>query len=340
VTKNNGIVATFPRSENITISENIVSGMTTWEGIDTHGGRAIRFVNNTITDCMIGIAVTRYDDGTTFLGPENCVVEGNTIRRESLAATAIRNAVQVVGPTSSEANWSTGNIVAGNSISGYGQSDAAFGSPSGAAIYCQAYRDVAIVNNVIVDSGVHAIVLDYMGGGLNIKSNTIRDLTGSSGSAFYFEHDGGMVPSGQVAENVIDVDGFTAFYLVNSMSGVDLINNDIVAADTHYDQTGGTVPLQYAGNCRGVAAGIEVWDPASIADGASASQAFTGIPGVSAISTITIAVNRDLQGMTIQALSAATDTNVGQFTVFLYNSTGGAINLLSLNIRYEVSQYR
>jgi len=61
ITRSSGTLDKNPRSANLSIDNNTVSNVTTWEGIDTHAGENIAFTNNRVLHCRTGIAVVDRD---------------------------------------------------------------------------------------------------------------------------------------------------------------------------------------------------------------------------------------------------------------------------------------
>lgn len=68
------------RAENIVIDSNIIDGVLNWEGIDTHGGKNIQVVNNTIKNCRTPIAITT-GNVNRVTPPEQCIVANNYVER-------------------------------------------------------------------------------------------------------------------------------------------------------------------------------------------------------------------------------------------------------------------
>lgn len=336
VSNNSGAVATYPISKRITVSQNIVKNCTTWEALDTHGGQQISFVNNQVYDCRHGIVVTRRADGTTDIGPKDCVVSGNTILNENVATADSGPGIFLVGNSS---NFGDNNVVIGNTIKGHGDSNAAITASFTPAILVERVNNSRIVNNVIKDAGKVGISGNIIGDNVVIDGNTITDITGTSGAAFWLKA-GGSPATGSVSYNTIDVNGQTAFYIEDDSINMDMIGNKIIDATTQYDQNGGTLALQYNnGRVLPVANGQATWDPASIAAGASSSTTISGIPGCSSESTAYVSVNRDLQGLVLSFKTGDTDKNTGTLTVYLYNNTSGAIDLASLTLNYIVNKH-
>ena len=74
------------RSRDIEVSHNIVRDIPTWEGLDTHGGINISFLNNIVTGCRNGIVLTQ-GAITRAYPPEGCIVMGNTIDGQGVSST-------------------------------------------------------------------------------------------------------------------------------------------------------------------------------------------------------------------------------------------------------------
>ncbi|MBD8726360.1 right-handed parallel beta-helix repeat-containing protein [Frigoribacterium sp. CFBP 13707] len=111
-----------PRSERITVADNVVSDVPLWEGIDTHGGREVTIVGNRLTGCAVGIAVVpcKSPDGATTYAPLDCVVASNTVDAGTLAVP--RNGIVFKGAgfgSGTAVEEGTGAIL-DNTVTGYG----------------------------------------------------------------------------------------------------------------------------------------------------------------------------------------------------------------------------
>lgn len=68
-----------PPSQDGLVIGNLVKNNPVWEGLDTHSGRNIAFVGNTVIDCFMGIIAG--DSGTDYgMAPQNIVISGNTLK--------------------------------------------------------------------------------------------------------------------------------------------------------------------------------------------------------------------------------------------------------------------
>ena len=68
------------RAEDVLIEGNFVSDIQNWEGIDTHGGKNISVIGNTVRNTRTPIAITTGNTGRR-LAPEYCTVMGNYVER-------------------------------------------------------------------------------------------------------------------------------------------------------------------------------------------------------------------------------------------------------------------
>lgn len=83
VTNNSG----SPVSSNCTISFNTVDNIPCWEGIETHGGAGIKFLDNTITRCNRPIRLTN----SGGVRPQNCEISRNAISQPTKRPDVINN---------------------------------------------------------------------------------------------------------------------------------------------------------------------------------------------------------------------------------------------------------
>lgn len=71
-------------SQNTLISNNSISNVPKWEGIDTHGGKNISFINNTITGAKTGIEIVPLLSDYVTISSQNILVTGNIIKGNPL----------------------------------------------------------------------------------------------------------------------------------------------------------------------------------------------------------------------------------------------------------------
>jgi hypothetical protein len=131
----------FTICENITVSYNIVKNISIWEGIDTHGGKNLNIVGNTISNCANGIAIVRSlesSGGAQTIATENVIIAENIISDCNRAAITFGQAA----PRHFNA------IVSNNSISDSGPvTNEEFG-----ALRLNSITNLCVENNTLVNS--------------------------------------------------------------------------------------------------------------------------------------------------------------------------------------------
>lgn len=162
----------FPRSARITVSDNWVSRVPAWEGIDTHGGEQIAILRNRVEDCRVGIALVPSKDeddaSKTKYAPLSCSVIGNTVTR-SFRGPGPGIVVRGAGETiDSPAERATG-VLLGNAVSGYGDAD------RDAPVLVYLTRDLVIAENDLVGFG-RAISAYHSNADLTIFRNSVVDV--------------------------------------------------------------------------------------------------------------------------------------------------------------------
>lgn len=332
LSKNNGSVAVYPTTKNVTVISNIVKNCTKWEGFDSHAGAGIKFIGNTSIDNMYGIVLTRYSSGGLDIGPINCVIQGNVITNNTIAQSAVRNGIQLVGAL---LDYGSNNIVNGNTIYNYGSNAS---DETSASIYVLAQVNCIVSENIITNTGANGIRLDYIGNNVNVTNNNLYYSALATCVGLYLRGHGGAA-TGRIAGNIM-YNIAKGVYWYDNVS-MQFENNQFISVPTIYDQNGGTFACEYAvSRMINLYSGTDTsWNPSSIANGASESHTISNVPGCSSLATATVGLNRTLQGMTLSVVTGDTDTNKGTITLTLNNNTGGAIDLAALTIRYSISKY-
>lgn len=173
VTKNTGSSAVYPVSRDILIQGNIVRGVLTWEGIDTHGGYRIRVLDNLVEDCREGIQLTRYDTTAgSEAGVTESIVANNVIRRLDSSAIAdadVRRGI-FIGGDSASGTYAENNTITGNTIERMGN-----------GIEIQFNRNTTIVGNVITGSESKSILIQSSDS--TCVGNSVRDQQGTASVA-------------------------------------------------------------------------------------------------------------------------------------------------------------
>jgi nitrous oxidase accessory protein NosD len=166
---------TVPRSSDITISNNVVRQVQSWEGIDTHAGQRITITGNTIYDCYIGIAVSAQNNGSAVLtfAPLDVNIIGNVIdsgQTDGSYSMGISFTGAWAGSTDPPVQYGTGSIV-GNTVRGHGLEAQA----KGFAIFLYATDGLTFEGNSIIEAGCNAIHLRGRNRNFSLTGNTIID---------------------------------------------------------------------------------------------------------------------------------------------------------------------
>lgn len=180
-TKNNGTEATYPVCSNIKVTDNIVDGVITWNGIDAHGGSGIKIVDNHVLNCLRPIHCGSYI-GTPGdeSAPTNCKVDGNTITNDgTVASTDAKQGIIVLGDSASTTP-AVGCSVDGNIVVGYGDSDGSVGAVG--AIEIQYTDGCSARHNTIRNSGRHALLVSGSTGHM-VADNIIDTVSGTAAIA-------------------------------------------------------------------------------------------------------------------------------------------------------------
>lgn len=161
LTRYTGSLTEDPRCEFTTAANNHIED-NDWEGLDTHAGRYLKFIGNTVVNTKICIANTH--DGTN--GAIGTSIIGNTCFGDYRGY-----AINAVGLSASN-NFDT--IISGNTMFGWG------GSGFLGCIYAAYTVNLQIVGNNMDKCSNWGIYLDLNNNGYNISSNGIKDVGGSS----------------------------------------------------------------------------------------------------------------------------------------------------------------
>jgi hypothetical protein len=175
LTRNNSnSLTTEPRSSDVSVVGNVVSGVTNWEGIDTHGGERIAIQGNAVHNCRLGIAVVPADNASNVetFAPRDITVIGNTV------ASGVTNGSRsygivftgAQGPVGSPVDLASGAIV-GNTVRGYGDEDV----DTVGAITVFVTRGVSVNANVVIEASPHGVILYFDNYGFSCEGNIFVD---------------------------------------------------------------------------------------------------------------------------------------------------------------------
>ncbi|WP_423919973.1 hypothetical protein ACPEEZ_13330 [Frigoribacterium sp. 2-23] len=171
-------LATTPRSARVRVTGNTITGVTKWEGIDTHAGEGIVIDRNVVRQCHVGIAVvpakappetTTADASaeTYVFAPLDCVVSNNVVSYTGDGLRASGILVKGAGDTvGSDAERATGRVV-GNTVVGMG------GGEIDAAVTVYLTRGLEVSGNTLDDSRARAITVYHSNDALTVADNTV-----------------------------------------------------------------------------------------------------------------------------------------------------------------------
>lgn len=141
------------RSARFTVEGNVVTGVRSWEGIDTHAGDRIVVRDNVVRDCRVGISIVpcRGEGDQSYRhAPTAFVVAGNTVERIALATPGAGIVVKGAGSTVGDAAERATGFVTDNVVRRHGG-----GTEAGVLLYLT--RNVVVSGSVLdrcVDRGI------------------------------------------------------------------------------------------------------------------------------------------------------------------------------------------
>lgn len=211
-----------PRSTDIVVSENTVTDVATWEGLDTHGGTNITFYKNTVTNCSRGIVATIVPD--TY-APLNCRIEENTI------TTNVNYAPYGIVIRGLDNSLATGRIY-NNTVDGHGYAD----SSTIGAITSYLTQGIEIEDNIIKNSKRTAVCMYYGNSGFLIDGNQFHNtIHGSAPVSIRITYVQGYPNNGGISNNIFTNDP-CAWSISNGNSSYNYVttaNNIDIASPTY-----------------------------------------------------------------------------------------------------------
>lgn len=234
LTKSDGTTVIYPRSSDIIVSDNIIDGVEDWEGLDTHGGRRIIFVNNIVRNCKIGIACVNGKDaaGDSAQAPLEVSVIGNIIESGVTDGSAYYGISLVGAYNAGLVEAATGQIK-DNIIKGHGRE----ATTNDAAILLYYTSGVKVSGNLIREPAQHGIHFYQYNDMFSCVGNTIVDGW-SNTAATRAINVSADYNTGFIGNNVLSVDAKSATYVMTY--GVYIGNdthNDIVIGE-NYSEAG------------------------------------------------------------------------------------------------------
>jgi hypothetical protein len=247
VTRSQGDLATYPRSTDVMVSGNRIDGVTSWEGLDTHGGQRITFSGNTVKNCKTGIAIVGSTDAgaAVSFAPLDISVSDNIV--DSGVTDGSRGiGIAFVGATSgavgTPTELATGTIQ-GNTVRGHGTES---GSTSG-AIVAYVTRGLVISGNVLIEPAPSGVCLQYDNYGFACSNNTVRDAWSNTAGIATVVCVSSNYNSGRI-DSMQAIRGAKSATLVFSQ-GIRLASNDpsVAVSLGRNDVSIATTPLSDAG---------------------------------------------------------------------------------------------
>ena len=244
-TENDSIVD-YPHCENINIHHNIVSDISTWKGIGSHGGINISINNNQIFSCYIGIGVAGSDDSSNHnaFAPTGIKIDNNIIDSQDPNGTA-GYGIFLAGAyyDGNVVDWANG-VVSNNTVIRHGRAD----SVNGCALYFHSFDGVSISNNVIKEPGTNGIYLTTNDKNFSITGNQIIDVWSDSNFAYppcgirtAHQNNTGYIENNSFidGEKTATYLNNTAIYIYNNIGNEIRIGKNHSKFDTYLTDAGG-----------------------------------------------------------------------------------------------------
>ena len=205
-----------PRTSDVVVEGNSVSGVPNWAGIDTHGGQNIVITGNTVSNCRLPITAVSAKNGAGALvyAPLEINISGNNVASAKTDGTA--NSVHIIGNSTQKG---TGTI-RGNIIRGHGLQNAG----GSGAIQIEYTRGVVIDGNVIVEPSPMGIVIITDNEGFVCTGNTIIDPWSNSILSKAIMCTAGN-NTGHISRNVLISTGKASSYPISTGLGVAIANS-------------------------------------------------------------------------------------------------------------------
>ncbi|WP_170952788.1 right-handed parallel beta-helix repeat-containing protein [Bacillus cereus] len=183
--KSDNDIHKYPRSKDCIVKNSVIMDNVFWEGLDTHGGENIQFINNTIKNVKVPIAAVPSEvNGEDKYAPKDIKISNNVIETPSNELSNSVNRGIILSGTmkkssdpDSKKEYATG-VIRNNIISGYGRRDAysqgkllATGS-----IFLQSTKGARVSENEIFQSYYYGILAYYDNKDFKFEHNKISGL--------------------------------------------------------------------------------------------------------------------------------------------------------------------
>ncbi|MFC3212734.1 right-handed parallel beta-helix repeat-containing protein [Planomicrobium okeanokoites] len=206
------------------VAFNVIVEDVPWEGFDTHAGQGVRFINNTVRNCKVGIAVVAANlTGSIDYASNDCLVDGNLIfGGNSGVAISIAGAGGAIGAPK---EYAKGCIVSGNRIWGGGIA----GNNNSGSIYLVATEGVVVIGNSIERANESGIILYNTNIGFMVDGNTITDVLSNTYSLapcinVRSDYNKGTIGKNNAMRKTPSLANYVSEWAINIGSGV---NNEV-----------------------------------------------------------------------------------------------------------------
>jgi len=153
------------RSLYCSVTNSLIEDVTTWEGLDTHGGKGIRFEGNVIKGCSRGIVLKMSpSSGEADVSATDCIVKGNVVYGGGNIGCYITGHADL---------YAENNMIVDNVFYECGQEGE--DSQDSGAIYIGYTKNTIISNNVISEPYCSGILLKRGNDGVVVTGNMITD---------------------------------------------------------------------------------------------------------------------------------------------------------------------
>jgi hypothetical protein len=217
-----------PRSSYVIVSNNHVYNVPNWEGLDTHGGANISFLNNTVRDTYVGLMICgSVDSATAYEGTDNVIAIGNTLTTTLTFSDPLYSRGIVNNPgaaTFAAGEYNENTKLIGNTTNGFYY-----------GIYDAFTKGAKIQGNTILGTVATGTDPTHPSAGINlyadnididVSGNTVTNMVADSGDNILFE-DNDAEATGIVTGNTLNTTNADYGINVNSTAvrGVRVINN-------------------------------------------------------------------------------------------------------------------
>lgn len=165
------------RSARVRVTDNHVTDVPGWEGIDTHAGDGIEIRGNVVERCRVGIAAVPSKDPSdrsqTSVAPIGLVIADNTVTRNAGLAAGSGIVVSGAGTTVGSSRPRATGTVTGNVVSGGG------GRPGEAGILLKLTAGLDVSDNRIERSSDGGLCLAHSNSAVTVRDNRIAGVDGA-----------------------------------------------------------------------------------------------------------------------------------------------------------------